>query len=140
MTLFARPLVITPLPIETRWVLGVLPLPSIRTWRIDRAVGYTTQAGEYIAVKEGTITDLASIPRWLWPILPPDGDYLEAAVIHDELYRRHRSGDITRTRYQADSIFLEAMRFGNILAWERFLVYRGVRLGGKGAWRVTCAV
>lgn len=38
--------------------------------------------GTVIRVPKGFVTDLASIPRALWSVFPPDGDYAKAAVVH----------------------------------------------------------
>lgn len=34
-------------------------------------------------VPEGFYTDGASVPRWLWSLVPPWGSYGQAAVLHD---------------------------------------------------------
>lgn len=41
---------------------------------------------EVINIKEGFIWDLSSVPRPLWGLLPPDGDFELASLIHDYLY------------------------------------------------------
>lgn len=43
--------------------------------------------GYYITIEEGFVWDLSSVPRFLWGIFPPDGDFELAALIHDYLYR-----------------------------------------------------
>ena len=53
--------------------------------------GFEYHVGEYpsnevIVVPKGFITDFASSPKILWPILPPRGEYGKAAVIHDYCY------------------------------------------------------
>lgn len=85
--------------------------------------------GVTIAVPTGFVTDLASIPRGLWNILPPIGRYDRAAVVHDYLYACGFT-----TRKQADDVLYEAMRVtqvGRVAAWT---IYAGVRLGGGAAW------
>ncbi len=83
-----------------------------------------------IDVPVGFRTDFASIPRLLWPLLPPTGSYGKAAVIHDALYQTG-----TFTRATADAILLEAMVTLHVPLWSCLLVYLGVRLGGWLAWR-----
>jgi hypothetical protein len=81
-------------------------------------------------VPENFITDLASMPRFLWSIVGhPAGPYAQAAVLHDKLYR-----DGKLTRKQADKIFLEAMEVLKIPKWKRRVLYWGVRAGGWRAW------
>lgn len=44
-------------------------------------------AGLLITVPKGFITDGASIPRLLWPLLSPFGPLLEGAILHDFAYQ-----------------------------------------------------
>lgn len=39
-----------------------------------------------ITIPEGFVWDLSSVPRFLWGLLPPDGDFSLATIIHDYLY------------------------------------------------------
>lgn len=96
-------------------------------------------SGVTIYVEGGTRTDLASIPRLAWTLLPPDGPWLKAAVLHDKLYET--KGDVTRlghpelyTRAEADAILNEAMGVLGVPDDARALIYRGVRVGGSRAW------
>ncbi len=88
-----------------------------------------TSYGE-IRVPMGTVTDLASIPRILWMILPPFGRYSQAAVVHDYLYK---SGLFTRK--EADKIFKELMLRYGTYKWKANVMYRSVRIFGRGAWK-----
>jgi hypothetical protein len=95
---------------------------------------------EFVDVPVGFITDFASIPRILWPFLPPTGNYGKAAVIHDKLYvlpiilnvngtfRRAERGD-------ADRILREGMEVLEIGWFTRKIIYLGVRTGGWLPWR-----
>lgn len=38
-------------------------------------------------ISAGSINDLASVPRWLWWLIPPHGDAKRASVVHDFLMR-----------------------------------------------------
>lgn len=77
-------------------------------------------------------TDLASIPRGLWNVLPKIGKWDAASVLHDFLYSDVTS---TLTREQADRIFLEAMESCEVGWWARRVLYWGVRAGGGGIWK-----
>jgi hypothetical protein len=78
-------------------------------------------------VPRGFKSDLATIPRFLWPVLPPDGDYQEAAVVHDFLYKQ------TEVPYWiCDSMFRHVMQISGVRLWKRLLLFWGVRLG---RWR-----
>jgi hypothetical protein len=39
--------------------------------------------GKRYSAPAGTLTDFASIPRWIWSLLPSYGKHTKAAVIHD---------------------------------------------------------
>lgn len=42
--------------------------------------------GRIITIPKGFIWDLSSVPRFLWWLFPPDGDFEFASLIHDYLY------------------------------------------------------
>ena len=82
-----------------------------------------------IKVPVGFTTDFASIPRLFWIIYPPDGQYTQAAVLHDYLYNIQ-----DRPRATADAIFLEAMQVLGVPFLRRKIIYRAVRLFGWIPW------
>ena len=83
-----------------------------------------------LTIPAGFVTDLASVSRLLWWVLPPFGRYTRAAVVHDFLY----SGQ-GLSRAIADAIFLEAMTDLGVGRWKRWVMYAGVRLGGWQAFK-----
>lgn len=92
----------------------------------------TLDSDEIYVIPAGFITDGASIPRLLWPILGhPWGRPGKAAVLHDFLYR---SGFPGMTRARADGLFLEAMAVLEIPEVRRRIIYLGVRVGGWVPW------
>lgn len=80
------------------------------------------------------VTDLASIPRGLWNILPPIGGYDEAAVIHDYLYKTGKVLNRSIERGDADKTLLEAMEICGVGRFQRWTIYAGVRAGGWLTW------
>lgn len=112
--------------------LVVSPLADGKTWVLLRPFGYEVGkegSGDVIDCSIGFMTDFASIPRPFWPILPPWGKYGNAAVIHDWLYWTQ-----IRTRAESDFILNEAMGVLEAPGWQRFVIYRAVRLFGFLAW------
>lgn len=85
--------------------------------------------GRDVTVPAGFDTDLASIPRGLWNIIPLIGKYDRAAVVHDYLYRANGV-----TRAEADAVLNEAMGVSDVGRWTRWLIYSAVRVGGGGIW------
>lgn len=82
-----------------------------------------------IKVPAGFLTDFASVPRIFWMIYPPDGQYTQAAVLHDYLYNIQ-----DRPRATADAIFLEAMKVLGVPLLRRRIIYRAVRIFGWIPW------
>jgi len=99
-----------------------------RLWKLYRELKYQTFA-DVITVPAGFITDFASVPRLFWSILPPDGRYTGSAIIHDFLYAVQ-----DRSRKEADSIFLEAMKALGVPWWKRRTMWLAVRFGGWIPW------
>lgn len=103
-----------------------------RNYRVLRKFVYEIRQGERIAVPRGFVTDFASVPRILWRVLPPTGQYGKAAVIHDYLYR---TSILQYSRAEADLIFYEAMEDLGVNAWTSKLMYWAVRLFGRRAYK-----
>lgn len=105
-------------------------------WLVYPSLTYAVGAEnslEVINVPGGTITDLASIPRLVSGIFPPDGPWAKAAVVHDYLYStRGLWGRYTRE--ESDAIFHEAMGVVGVPAWRSAILYAAVRLGGARGW------
>jgi hypothetical protein len=101
-------------------------------------------SGVTIVVPAGATTDLASIPRLVTNILPPDGPWTKAAVVHDFLYRTHGfglfggrrwlTGKTAYTRAEADGVLREAMGVIGVPGWKRQVIWAAVRIGGAGGW------
>ena len=110
-----------------------------RRWRVARDIGYRTDAGEVSTVRAGFVFDFASIPRLLWPLVPPAGDghnlYGIAAVWHDWLYVHKQIGGRSITRKEADDLFLEIMRGVGVAEWMARAMYSAVRGFGSMYWR-----
>ena len=101
-----------------------------REWVLCRDFTVTLPFGK-VTIPAGSTTDFASIPRFLWPIFPPDGRrYMRAAIVHDYLYR---TGKVPRAL--ADQMFLLLMTQDRVPWWKRNLMYWAVRIFGKGAYR-----
>lgn len=85
-----------------------------------------------VEVPAGFVTDFASVPRALWPLVPKIGPYNMAAVVHDWLYREHPRG---WTRAQADAVFYDLMIEDGVSKLRAATMYAAVRAGAWWAWR-----
>lgn len=108
---------------------GGLPFTVLQTLTYLSDVRRLVDSYWTIDVPAGFKTDLASIPRGLWNVLPPVGRYDAAAVVHDLLYQRNGC-----TRAEADAVLLEAMGVLGVGRLARWTIYAGVRTGGWVVW------
>lgn len=59
---------------------------KINRYQLLERVDIQLSDGTIIDIPEGYVWDLSSVPRFLWGLLAPDGDFQIAALIHDYLY------------------------------------------------------
>ena len=81
-------------------------------------------------IPEGFVTDLASVPKFFWGILPPLGRYSRAAVVHDYLYV---TGVVSRR--DADGVFLRIMKERGVSRLTRYTMWTAVRAFGWLYWK-----
>jgi hypothetical protein len=74
-------------------------------------------------------TDLASVPRPFWALLPPNGTYERAAVLHDWLCVRLAAGDSPVPSRDTDGLFRRVAREGGAGFLTRWHLWAGVRIG-----------
>ena len=113
-----RPLWSTVFPLRYRGGLGVITIPS-----------------EFI-------TDLASVPRvpLLW--LAAGGCGPRSAILHDFAYQFGYwivgGASVSVTKDHADRVFRESLLadpFSGVGSGRAWMMYQGVRLGGRGVWK-----
>lgn len=84
---------------------------------------------------QGFVTDFASIPALLRPVVGhPMGYYNRAAIVHDWAYSSH-TDDSARGRRDCDRAMLRVMAEDGTEVWRRTLIYVGLRIGGGMAYR-----
>ena len=113
-------------------ILTISPLPDGRSWVLRESFSYDVGfegSNDTITVPVGFVTDLASVPRPLWSILPQWGRYGNAAVIHDWLYWQQ-----DRPRREADYIMFEAMGVLGVHWLTRWFIYVALVLFGWLGW------
>lgn len=82
-----------------------------------------------VVVPKGFVTDLASIPRIFYSLLPPDGPYTYPAVIHDFLYWNQGG-----TKKQADHVLKFGMEYFKVGTITTGAIYDAVVIGGQSSW------
>ena len=114
------------------------------TWSVNAPLAYD-DGRQRIVVPDGFITDLASIPRPVWNLVPPDGPWAKAAVIHDFLYATRGTGVVSDgscgidkpggyTRAEADQVLDDAMACLGVPFLTRLAIWSAVRAGGGRGW------
>ncbi len=95
--------------------------------------------GHSITAPRGLITDLTSVPPLFRSIIGRVGPWLEAAILHDWLYRAWQviPGKVPteRDRAFADRAMLIAMEAARVGWPRRYVIYLAVRLFGGRAFR-----
>ena len=92
---------------------------------------------QLIIVPRGTVTDLASVPRVFWILLPPFGGDAAAAVLHDWLCQllalQYRLGvqmaPAPVDAVDTDGLFRRVMRESGVGFCTRWAMWAGVRWG-----------
>lgn len=111
-----------------------------------KPIRYMSVAGVQYEIPRLGKTNLASIPRPLWSLLPPQGEdgaeYGLCAALHDMAYGRNilivnpdgTTSNAMMGRLEADDLLLEAMLYCRVPDSIAQTIYRAVRLGGQTAW------
>jgi hypothetical protein len=123
--------------IKTKDMVGppapIVPFADWDYYYINGAVSWKPTAGSDIAfgvdVPIGFVTDLASIPRTFWAVLPPAARYSYPAILHDYLYWTQPC-----PRDQADEVLKLGMQDMDVPALKAAAIYDAVRLAGGAAW------
>lgn len=107
----------------------LVPIQGTFNWRVDAVFSVVDDVLGLINVPVGFVTDLGSIPKWLWGIVPPEGPATDGYVIHDFLYNTQAC-----TRQQADDCLLRLMTVLGVGYVARYTVYWHLRAYGCSAW------
>ncbi len=93
-----------------------------------------TSCGWRISVPAGTLTDGASIPRFLWRLCghPLEVPRVYAALVHDYLYGG--GGALEMTRKDADKIYRDLLKRYGFGAFKAGVEYHAIRMFGGGHW------
>lgn len=92
---------------------------------IEEPFSFIRPNGDSIDIPKYYTTDFASIPRLFWNLLPPDGCYAQAAVVHDFCYQFHKY-----PRKECDMVLLEGMTVLKVPGWKKWVIYQNVRAFG----------
>jgi hypothetical protein len=102
--------------------------PDGRTMTVMTELSYTDPQGTIWDAPAGSVTDGASIPRYLWSVMggPFEGKYRNASVLHDVAYEKHN-----RPSWDCDRMFYNAMRCSGVSAAEAKTMYYALYKFGR---------
>lgn len=86
-----------------------------------------TLDGRTWTVPAGYRTDLASVPRIFWALIPPTGAYEIAAVLHDWMCSDGIAAGLVTSR-EADAVFRRLMAMAGVGPVRRWCMWAAVRL------------
>ena len=110
-------------------------------YMLNNEVRFTLSNGMTIIIPEGFVYDKSSVPRFLWGLLPNDGDMEIGTIIHDFLYVYKPFGTHKRQRkFADDEMYLWSKRIsGTASKWswrnlDNWVRWKAVRLFGWIVW------
>lgn len=107
---------------------------STKYWIVLNPIQFKSSWGETFIIPKGFETDLSTVPKWLWGLLPPFGDFLLAAIIHDYLYvTKPCSKEAADKEMLIWSKVLNSDNFINRI--DNYLRYYGVKHLGFKVWK-----
>lgn len=62
---------------------------NINNYKLMNDIVVRLSNGKIITIPKGYVWDLASVPRFLWSLVPPDSDAELAFLLHDVLYEKN---------------------------------------------------
>jgi hypothetical protein len=113
----------------------LMPFADMDNWIVYKDIHWTPPPNapanlpRAVRVPDGFVSDLASIPSYLWWALPPTGRYGHAAILHDWLYWEQSC-----SRAVADRVFDVAMAELNVDPALRKSMWAAVRVAGGTYW------
>lgn len=116
----------------------VIGFNSKSKYRLYKELMFQLSNGDIIEIPKGFEWDGSSVPRILWWLLPPDGDFELGALIHDYLYIHKK--ELSYTRKFADKEMLiwskafSGTRKISLRNIDNYTRYYAVRLFGWLVW------
>lgn len=108
---------------------------TINEYRLETDLTIELSNKQVICIEKGYVWDLASVPRFLWWLMPPDSDAEIAFLIHDYLYEnRIISKEFADKEMLIWSIVLNGRKLLSLRNIDNSLRYYAVKWFGRKAW------
>ncbi|PDS26487.1 DUF1353 domain-containing protein [Flavobacterium branchiophilum] len=119
-------------PIKKTRVYGI---DNVNLYRLVVAVRVQLSNGDVIKIPRHYVWDLASVPRLLWWLCPPDSDAELAFLIHDYLYEKKMyNRQFVDNEMLKWSVITNGTRKLSLRNIDNYIRYYIVRLAGRHAW------
>jgi hypothetical protein len=120
----------------------LVPFAEQHWWILYQNIGWVPDETDgpgvmRVDVPKGFVTDLASVPSYLWAFLQKTGRHGNAAIYHDWLYWQQADAGVTRE--MADRVFDRTMHDMGVDGVTRNLIWAGVRVFGGSYWDTNTA-
>ena len=110
--------------------LTYVPSKRGKKWKTANELRVELSDKSVLIIPVGFETDLSSVPKFLWGIMPPFGNFLIGALVHDYLYIAKDK----RGRKFADKEMLRLSNLHNKNKIDNYIRYYGVRVFGALYW------
>ena len=108
-----------------------------KKYKLENDITIQLTDGQIITIQKGFEWDLSSVPKRLWSIIPPDGDFAIAALIHDYLYVNKGKIMDRKSSDKEMLIWSRAINTTKKISFKRidnYVRYLGVRIAGWWVW------
>ena len=107
-----------------------------KQYKLEKALIIELSNGMEITIPKGFEWDLSSVPRIFWSFLPPDGDFIIGALIHDYLYVSKK----TSRKFADKEMLLWSNAVNGTMKIstrkiDNYIRYVGVRMFGWIVWK-----
>lgn len=136
-------MMITLINIRELLISGINPVKKERVWghnnknyyKLSEEINVMLSNGMIITIPNGYVWDLASVPRLLWWLVPPDSDAEIAFLIHDHLYENKIiSKDFADNEMLLWSKETNGRKNVSLRNIDNYVRYYAVKWFGKIAW------
>ncbi len=104
------------------------------TWEWEKSHQWVLPNITKVQAVTNFVTDLTSVPRIFWQLIPRRGPYAYGAVIHDYLYWHQSYNGFDVNRETADRVLKLAMDDMSVPSLQATAIFEAVRWFGGWAW------
>lgn len=103
-------------------------------WKLHRSIQIKLSNGDVITIPKGFVYDQSSSPRWTWSLMPPFGNFLLAALIHDYIYihKTHSKDFADKEMFIWSELLNDAKTDNKLRYW--FVKHFGMKVWRRGRY------